>query len=307
MKKRIITYCRGDAAATRLATFLLVVICGILVSALVVSILTGSIAWVTQFGTLSLFAGKFGAMNSAFLDPGFHWTPFTGKLGPRVRLAFSLVPYFNSEHGHSSLIIPLTGVFILALSVTIALNRQIFRRRRTGFCVKCGYDVRGITTCPECGLSILAAANRHAWIAPVIRVFVFLLFSAIVPVLVTSMWSSIAYDGKNLTVFLSEFTVGLIWPEGGSRQWENEGLRINSFGSTSLTQMLGISWPSVYLNEAEMTRVVRVPIWFCFAVVALMYLIVKRIRRIRITIPNPVQAKDTDGVPPENNGDILAL
>ncbi len=49
--------------------------------------------------------------------------------------------------------VPLLG-FVLALAYLMALPSLLRRRRRrSGLCVQCGYDLRGLTTprCPECG------------------------------------------------------------------------------------------------------------------------------------------------------------
>ncbi|MBL8764174.1 MAG: hypothetical protein JNM07_07885 [Phycisphaerae bacterium] len=40
---------------------------------------------------------------------------------------------------------------VLALLLAVPLAFRALRRRHRGLCVRCGYDLRGLTTCPECG------------------------------------------------------------------------------------------------------------------------------------------------------------
>lgn len=270
-------------ARRKLLTVFPLMCSGMLVSAFVVSILSGAITWVTQFGTLSLFAGKIAAMNRAFMEPGLHWTPYTGKLGPRIGLALSAIPYFQNMHGRSSLIIPLTWIFILSLSVSVALNRRLFRRHRPGVCFCCGYDIRGVKTCPECGMiaATFFGTNRAAWAGPLGKACLFLVVCAIAPILIVTMFSSIAYDATNLTIYLSQFSVGLIWPDDGFISWDNEGLRMDKLASCSIAERLGIFWPTVYLNQAEMTRIVRLPVWFCGLFTGVVVWIARAVRRKR--------------------------
>ena len=52
---------------------------------------------------------------------------------------------------YGNTLIVLIPVGLLAIGWTLRLRQIKIRRQRSGHCVNCGYDKRGLLLCPECG------------------------------------------------------------------------------------------------------------------------------------------------------------
>jgi hypothetical protein len=54
---------------------------------------------------------------------------------------------------------PLAALLAMPLATRVARRRRVLIRRQHGECVACGYLVRELPTCPECGTTVTAAPN----------------------------------------------------------------------------------------------------------------------------------------------------
>lgn len=122
---------------------------------------------------MASLAGRLRQLDVAmvWLTPGFHWQRID-PIGtpPPATWEWGGVAYRRSGGGISrsrSLSVPMWMVLcvtaVLPVVMTMRVTRRA-RRRRNGWCGRCGYDLRASTEgCPECGEGMAAgsAVGRH--------------------------------------------------------------------------------------------------------------------------------------------------
>ncbi len=96
-------------------------------------------------------------------DPGKRWfcfevRPASGGGYPALVPAMPIIPggLLNAIFGG--------GVFFVATVQPVRMYRFAVGhiRRSRGQCAKCGYDITGLNTCPECGVKVVGRTVHHA-------------------------------------------------------------------------------------------------------------------------------------------------
>lgn len=249
---------------------------GVLVCVYMASIFS-EFVWVSRSGLVAISAGRIFVTNSPFGVQGPNWVLYSGKLADRIRVTLAAVPDYQNDQGRKFLYLPLGWIILLSLGIAGFVNRRVFYRPRPGQCSRCGYDVRGVTKCPECGTQVADLRNtcQPSKGKLIRKCLVFLIYVVIALILLVSTISVISYYGDNWAAFVGGWTLGVMWPTSSETVWVNEGFWIEPGQATWFGHRFGLSLPKSYVDPRDNMHITQCPIW-AIALTAFLIFIIRR-------------------------------